>query len=378
MRFFVPNTEIELKDGADKVTKKDQEEGKKKAKPKKGGSQDDEEDDEEEEEEEQVTAAKLLNDKIIKAAGLGEFAGEMITSLPELPMIIPRGKYSFDLYSDFAKLHGRTNNYKILYNDISKCFLLPKPDGIHMAYLIQLKTPLRHGQTLHHFIALQFEKDKMQKVTINLSKEQIKEKYDDKLDQEIEGPLYDVISKLFKNLAKIAILIPGEFKSSKDEEAIKCSVRASDGYLYPLKSSLVFIHKPVYYIKHNQIKYIEFSRLGGMGAGMPSSRSFDMTVSKINGETIAFAGIDKAEHKNLVAYLKAKNVRTRNVDAETNQQIELSEEEGSEEEEDSHPRGGKRDQKGPRKAAAADYDDEEDEEDESFKDEGSVAGSVDE
>jgi len=95
----------------------------------------------------------------------------MIATLPELPMLIPRGKYSFDLYSDFAKLHGRTNDYKILYKDINKCFLLPKPDGIYMAYLLQLRTPLRQGQTLHHFIALQFEKEKTQKVLINLTKE---------------------------------------------------------------------------------------------------------------------------------------------------------------------------------------------------------------
>lgn len=58
-------------------------------------------------------------------------------------MIIPRGKYSFDLYSTFAKLHGRTNDYKILYKDINKGFLLPKPDGIHMCYVLNLKTPLR-------------------------------------------------------------------------------------------------------------------------------------------------------------------------------------------------------------------------------------------
>jgi structure-specific recognition protein 1 len=90
-----------------------------------------------------MTPAQLLNEKIIKAAGIGEFAGEMIATLPELPMIIPRGKYSFDMYSDFAKLHGRTNDYKILYKDISKCFLLPKTDGIHMTYLLQLRAPLR-------------------------------------------------------------------------------------------------------------------------------------------------------------------------------------------------------------------------------------------
>jgi structure-specific recognition protein 1 len=84
-----------------------------------------------------------LNEKIIKIAGIGEFAGDVIASLADLPMIIPRGKYSFDLFSTFAKLHGRTNDYKILYKDILKGFLLPKPDGVHMVYVLHLKNPLR-------------------------------------------------------------------------------------------------------------------------------------------------------------------------------------------------------------------------------------------
>jgi structure-specific recognition protein 1 len=131
-------------------------------------------------------------------------------------------------------------------------------------------------------------------VTISLSKEQIRDDYEDKLQPEIEGPIYDVLSKLFKVLAKVNILIPGEFKSAKGDEAIKCSIKASDGYLYPLKSSLVFIHKPFHYIKLTEIKYVEFSRIGGMGAGMPSSRSFDMTVTCLSDtQAITFGGIDK-------------------------------------------------------------------------------------
>jgi structure-specific recognition protein 1 len=136
MRFYVPNTEL------DHIEDKKKEE-KKKEKPKKKEGEEEDEEEEEEEEEEQVTPAQILNEKIIKAAGIGEFAGEVIASLAELPMIIPRGKYSFDLYSTFAKLHGRTNDYKILYKDINKGFLLPKPDGIHMAYVLHLKVPLR-------------------------------------------------------------------------------------------------------------------------------------------------------------------------------------------------------------------------------------------
>jgi structure-specific recognition protein 1 len=73
---------------------------------------------------------------------------------------------------------------------------------------------------------MQFEKEKLLKVVLNLSPQLIKEKYGDRLQPEIEGPLYDVISKLFKEVIGINILIPSEFKSSKNHEAIKCSVRA--------------------------------------------------------------------------------------------------------------------------------------------------------
>ena len=183
-------------------------------------------------------------------------------------------------------------------------------------------------------------------------------------------------------MAKVNILIPGEFKSSKGDEAIKCSVKASDGFLYPLKSSLIFINKPITYIKLSEIKYVEFSRIGS--SGMPSSRSFDLTVARLtDNSSITFAGIDKDEYKNLSAYLKDKGIKMRSVDVETNQHIEMSDDDGAEDEEESEqprkgskkggaPGGGKKPQ-----AAAAMDDDDSDEDDESFNEEGS-GGSEDE
>ena len=169
-------------------------------------------------------------------------------------------------------------------------------------------------------------------------------------------------------------MIPGEFKSSKDGEAIKCSVKASDGYLYPLKSSLVFIHKPVHYIKLSEIKYVEFSRVGG-GVGLPSSRSFDMTVTKLKDEApVTFAGIDRQEHKNLMNYLKAKNIKMRSVDVDTNREINISESEEAEESDSGAKKGGAAGKKG-KAPQMDDYDEEDSEDDESFKDEGSEQGS---
>jgi len=146
-----------------------------------------------------------------------------------------------------------------------------------MVYLLQLDQPLRQGMTLHHFIAINFELERDVKVKINLTPEELLEKYGKNLAPEIEGKLYDVLSTLFNNLVGIKkIIVPGDFKSHKGSKAISCSVKAAEGYLYPMKSSIVFIHKPVLYIRHNELRHVEFSR-----TGQSSSRTFDLTLTKI-------------------------------------------------------------------------------------------------
>mmetsp|Transcript_25537 Transcript_25537/g.19311 ORF Transcript_25537/g.19311 Transcript_25537/m.19311 type:complete len:121 (-) Transcript_25537:893-1255(-) len=120
MRFYVPKNEL---DNLDEEEKKKEEDGQG-------------EEGEGEDEGQEITPAKVLCDKIVKAAKLGEFAGEVIASLSELNLLIPRGKYSMDFFDNFLKLHGRTHDYKILFKDIKKMFLLPKPDGVHMVFVI--------------------------------------------------------------------------------------------------------------------------------------------------------------------------------------------------------------------------------------------------
>lgn len=231
---------------------------------------------------------------------------------------------------------------------------------------------------MHHYIALNFELDREVRVKLNLTPEEIKKKYGDSLQPDIEGKLCDVLSQLFINLAGIKkIIVPGDFQSSRGAKAIKCSVKAAEGYLYPLKSSIVFIHKPVLYIRHSELRFVEFSRIGQGSSGL--SRSFDVTLTKLADDSKhTFMSIDKEEQACLMNYFKAANVKMRTVDLETN----LHEELGSEDEEPSqeNERGaGKRKIK---KKKVEDeemeaYDDEEDDED--FNDEGdSGSGSDDE
>ena len=147
-----------------------------------------------------------------------------------------------------------------------------------------------------------------------MTPEEIKSKYGDNLKPEIEGKLYDVLSNLFNSLVGIKkIIVPGEFKSHRGSKAIGCSVKAAEGYFFPLKSSLVFIHKPVIYIRHSELKHVEFSRTG--------ARTFDLTLTKEKDEpNVTFLSIERDEHNILVDYFKAAGVRMKTVDEQGNKQ----------------------------------------------------------
>jgi structure-specific recognition protein 1 len=70
------------------------------------------------EKENEITPAKLFSQEILKFAGLGDSGGDILASFHDLPLIVPRGKYTLDMFSTFAKYHGRTHDYKIMYKDI--------------------------------------------------------------------------------------------------------------------------------------------------------------------------------------------------------------------------------------------------------------------
>lgn len=256
--------------------------------------------------------AGQLFQEIMKKVNVDTLAGDAVVSFQDLPLITPRGKYSLDMYQQFLKFHGRTHNFKVLYKNISRVFVLPKLDGQHMGFVIGLVTPIKQGQTFYPFIVLQFRKDTVRKVKANFSTEQIKEQFADKLEEEIEGPLHDVLSRVFSAMIGVKIIVPTGFKSAKDAPAVTCSVKALDGQLYPLEKSLLFVGKPVIYIRLSDIQYVEFARVGQTAA--QTNRSFDLTVAVKQGETFQFVGVDRNEYMTLMQYIQSKKIAIRNVE----------------------------------------------------------------
>jgi structure-specific recognition protein 1 len=52
------------------------------------------------------------------------------------------------MYQDFLRLRGKTYDYKILYSNIIKLFLLLKPDDVHVLFVVSCKRE-RQGNQAH-------------------------------------------------------------------------------------------------------------------------------------------------------------------------------------------------------------------------------------
>lgn len=54
--------------------------------------------------------------------------------------------------------HPHRYDYKIQYNDISKLFLLEKPDERYVAFVVSLDKPIRQGQQKYQHLVLRTTK----------------------------------------------------------------------------------------------------------------------------------------------------------------------------------------------------------------------------
>lgn len=63
---------------------------------------------------------------------------------------------------------------------------------------------------------------------------------------------------IIKTTAQITLIAPDskDFKSKNGQSCVKCGVKAQAGWLYFLKSSLIFIPKPVLYFQVKDIKKV--------------------------------------------------------------------------------------------------------------------------
>ncbi|KAK4138247.1 FACT complex subunit POB-3-like protein [Trichocladium antarcticum] len=268
--------------------------------------------------EEEKNAVTLFYDTLIEKAEIGETAGDTIATFLDVLHLTPRGRFDIDMYDASFRLRGKTYDYKIQYDAIKKFMVLPKPDDLHFMLCIGLDPPLRQGQTRYPFIVMQFKQDEEVTLDLNLAEEELNGKYKDKLQSHYEQPLHQVVTYIFKGLANKKITSPAkDFMTHRQQYGIKCSIKASEGFLYCLEKAFMFVPKPATYISYEQTQSITFSRVGGAVSALST---FDITVLlKAGAGSSQFSNINREDLKALEDFFKLKGLRVKNeIDEDAN------------------------------------------------------------
>ncbi|CAG9473994.1 FACT complex subunit SSRP1, putative [Plasmodium vivax] len=238
---------------------------------------------------------------LLEKVNIGDSKSECIASLANIPLLVPRGRYEIEMYTKSFKLHGKSYDFTIQYTNINKMLLVPKSNSNQYVLIFSLNNKMKQGQTEYPFILIQLNNDDDMELDINASEEDLK-KY--KLEKSLSGKAYDVVTRLFTALVKKNAIIPGDYRTAKNEHGITCSYRAASGQLYPLNKYFLFIIKPVILISFDDIVTLSFQRTGNIN----QHRFFSLIIKHKRGMSYEYTNIDKSEYLPLLEFLKSKNI----------------------------------------------------------------------
>ncbi|GAA6060442.1 hypothetical protein JCM10212_000035 [Sporobolomyces blumeae] len=303
MRLYIPGSARGMKKKGDKA--------KIKAEGGEAESSDEDEDEEADEDEEGEGAAQAFHEAVKEKAEIGQIVGDTICTIGEVLCVTPRGRFDIDIYPTFMRLRGKTYDYRVAYTQIRRLFLLPKPDDIHSQLVVNIDPPIRQGQTRYPYLVMQFMKDEMMELDLNLDEETIATKYDGNLKQHYDDPAYEVVSLLFRVLTEKRVTTPGNYQSHDGQAAVKCNLKANEGHLYFLEKQMLFISKQPTLVLFSEISAVVLARVGG---ALPSARTFDLNIRLKDSTSgpLTFSALNKEELTSITEFLSMKKIKVQN------------------------------------------------------------------
>lgn len=169
-----------------------------------------------------------------------------------------------------------------------------------MFFIAKLEKAIRQGQTSYNYLVLQLKQDDSRNIELKCKPDLRQDYFGDSKMEELDGYLHDIVSIVFKQVAKCPIVVPSGYKSATGKSGFKCSVKAQGGIFYPLSNSVIFVHKPMIYIRNSDIIIVNFNEVG--------AKSFEIEIVSKEGK-FSFSNIEKSEMDNLRSYFLASNVK---------------------------------------------------------------------
>ncbi|KAG1335452.1 putative FACT complex subunit SSRP1 [Cocos nucifera] len=129
---------------------------------------------------------------------------------------------------------------------------------------------------------------------------------------QLGGLTSDVFIWVLRGLSGAKVTRVGSFRSCQGGYAVKSSLKAEDGLLYPLEKGFFFLPKPPTLILQEEIEYVEFERHGAGGLNV-SSHYFDLLVKLKNDREHLFRNIQSSECHNLFDFISGKGLKIMNL-----------------------------------------------------------------
>lgn len=255
--------------------------------------------------------AQVFREKIMSMADVGPSGAEAVALFEDIAILTPRGRYTIELHLSFLRLQGQANDFKIQYSSVVRLFVLPKSP--HTLVVITLDSPIRKGQTFYPHIVLQFAMEELAECALSMNEELLNTKYKDKLEPSYKGLFHEVFTQILRGLSAAKVTRPGKFRSNQDGYAVRASLKAEDGILYPLEKSFFFLPKPPTLILHEEIEYLEFERHGAGGASSISSHYFDLIIRLKSAQEHQFRNIQRNEYHSLFNFISSKGLKIMNL-----------------------------------------------------------------
>mmetsp|Transcript_20340 Transcript_20340/g.45211 ORF Transcript_20340/g.45211 Transcript_20340/m.45211 type:complete len:435 (+) Transcript_20340:3-1307(+) len=218
-----------------------------------------------------------------------------IARFTDITLVLPRGKFEMQLFGTSLRMHGKSASHSVEYGQVRRAFLLPKPDGKSVAFVLILNPPLLQGKTEYSQLVMPLETNRPVSIVTAGDK-------NNDLQAKEEGELAEVLPRVFKSLSGHGAVGPtAGIASSNGFHCVNCAHKTFEGHLYFLEDSLLFVNRPCCVIRYKDIKEVEFQRID-------SGRTFDLVaVTKLGFEN-QFSAIDKSDLDALRNFLNSKQV----------------------------------------------------------------------
>lgn len=146
-------------------------------------------------------------------------------------------------------------------------------------------------------------------------------------------------------------------------KSIRCSLKANEGFLYPLDKNFFFVSNKPLQLDFERIGSLEFNRVD-KSAQAQAARTFDITLYLRDGTNHQFVNLPRSDYKELFSFLTNKGIKIRNLSEANKSAADEADDESEDEGADPYMDRIRRQRAAAQQAEGDDDDDDEEEESE--------------